>query len=75
MLDIKYIRENKEKVVKNTANRGVDSNKADVEKLLSIYDNYHNLLVEIENLRSERNKYSKENKEENREKGKEKSKN
>jgi len=71
MLDIKYIRENKEKVVKNTANRGVDSNKADVEKLLSIYDNYHNLLVEIENLRSERNKYSKENKEENREKGKE----
>lgn len=43
MLDIKYIRENKEIVKTNVLNRGVDSSKADTDKLLKI-DNEKNLL-------------------------------
>lgn len=56
MLDIKYIRENKEKVIQNTRNRGVD---ADVEELLRIDENRRSLISEIDDLRAKRNTGSK----------------
>ncbi len=70
MLDLKFIKENKEKVIQNVTNRKVDPGKADVEKLLQIYEEQHNLQIEVENLRSERNKTSKSGAGEDREKGK-----
>jgi hypothetical protein len=59
MLDIKYIRENAAKVKENVLKRGVDSSKADTDKLLKI-DNEKNLLQKkIEELRQKRNVLSK----------------
>jgi seryl-tRNA synthetase len=53
MLDIKFIRENKEAVKKNASNRGMDF---DVEKLLEIDERRRALLAETESLRAEQNK-------------------
>ena len=56
MLDIKYIRENLEKVKQNIINRRVDPKKADVNKLLLLDARKVQLEKEIEKLREERNK-------------------
>jgi len=53
MLDIKFIRENKEKVQKNCENRGTD---CDIEKLLLLDERRKNLLQYIEELQAEKNK-------------------
>lgn len=66
MLDIKYIRENAEKVKKATANKQMDATL--VDKVLELDEKRLNLLREIEDLRAERNKVAKEK---NIEKGKE----
>lgn len=58
MLDIKFIRENKEKIKENNLNRKVGPEKADVDKLLQLDEKYRKLLFESETLRSERNKLS-----------------
>lgn len=55
MIDIKFIRENPDKVKQNTLNRKVSPVKADVDKLLQLDGQYRRLLVETETLRSERN--------------------
>lgn len=55
MLDIKFIRENKELVKKNCANRHV---KADIDKLLSVDEERKKLLKEAEELRALRNQKS-----------------
>jgi seryl-tRNA synthetase len=56
MLDIKFIRDNKELVKTNTQNRGI---KADIERLLSLDETRRQLMHKIEEFRSQRNKQSK----------------
>ena len=56
MLDIKFIRENPEKVKKGAKNKGV---KVDVDRLLEVDKNRRELLSQIESLRAEQNKLSK----------------
>ena len=58
MLDIKYIRENAEKVKQNILNRGVDSKKADVDELLLVDARKTKLQREIEDMRAIRNKFA-----------------
>ena len=58
MLDIKYIRENVEKVKKGTAAKQLDSGLVDM--VLDLDSKRRTLLLEIEELRSRRNKYAKE---------------
>ncbi|MEK7127365.1 MAG: serine--tRNA ligase [Patescibacteria group bacterium] len=58
MLDIKYIRENAEKVKQNVLNRRVDPKKADVDELLLIDTRKTKLQREIEDMRALRNKFS-----------------
>jgi seryl-tRNA synthetase len=52
MLDLKFIRDNKEAVKLNTENRHV---KADVDLVASLYDERGNLIQKLEALRQERN--------------------
>lgn len=52
MLDIRFIRENAELVVKKSEEKGY---KVSVDKLLQVDDNRRKLLAEIERLRAERN--------------------
>ena len=56
MLDIKFIRENKDLIIKNTKNRLADVN---IDKLLGLDEKRRSLLVESEDLRAERKKGSK----------------
>jgi len=53
MLDLKFIRENKEKVKEALKNRNV---KLDVDELLKLDEERRKLLVEVEALKAERNK-------------------
>lgn len=62
MLDIKFIRENPEKVKQNILNRQVDPKKADVDKLLLLDARKVELEREIEKVRAARNKLAKEHK-------------
>ncbi|OQX52081.1 MAG: serine--tRNA ligase [Candidatus Cloacimonas sp. 4484_209] len=57
MLDLKYIRENIDKVKKAIENK---NEKADVDKLLALDSKYRKLQQEIDSLRHTRNKVSKE---------------
>lgn len=57
MLDIKFIRENKEAVEKNCAVRNV---KCDIGRLLELNDTRLMLLLEVEGLRAKKNKLSEE---------------
>jgi len=57
MLDIKFIRENPEKIKQSAKDKGVD---LDIDKLLKVEDQYRNLNIEIQKLREERNKAAKE---------------
>jgi len=71
MLDIKFIRENPDKVKQNNINRKVNSEKADVDKLLQLDEKYRKLLLETETLRGKRNKLSLAKEEADRTKGQE----
>lgn len=64
MLDIKYIKENSEKVKQNILNRRVDPKKADVEELLLVDARKNKLQREIEEMRAARNKLAEELKDE-----------
>lgn len=55
MLDIKFIRENPEKVKQNILNRRVDPKKADVDKLLLLDARKRQLIQEVEKLKNLRN--------------------
>ncbi|MBI4708791.1 MAG: serine--tRNA ligase [Candidatus Portnoybacteria bacterium] len=57
MLDIKFIRENKEKVKKNAQARGVD---IDIDALLELDEKRRELIQKVESLRAEQNKVSEE---------------
>ncbi|MBI2448191.1 serine--tRNA ligase [Candidatus Microgenomates bacterium] len=57
MLDIKYIRENKERVKENCKNRRVN---VDIEKILHLDERRRELTTQIDELRAQRNKKSKE---------------
>ncbi len=65
MLDIKFIRDNRDKVKLGTKNKNGDPSK--VDEVIALDEAYRKLLGQVEILRSERNKASKED----REKGKE----
>ena len=56
MLDIKFIKDNKDLVIKNNQSRGVD---LDVDHLLSIYEKRNTLLQEVEAKRKLRKEQSK----------------
>lgn len=56
MLDIKFIRDNPEKVKQNVINRKVDPKLADVDKLLLLDARKRELELEIEKVRAARNK-------------------
>lgn len=64
MLDIKFIRENTEVVKKAVQDKGIEIN---IDELLNLDEQRRKLLVEVENLRHERNKAAQEK---NIEKGK-----
>ncbi|MDD5589890.1 MAG: serine--tRNA ligase, partial [Candidatus Portnoybacteria bacterium] len=68
MLDIKFIRENKEKVEKNIAARNMA---VDIDRLLEIDGKRRALIAETENLRAEQNRVSEEIAKEKDEKKKE----
>lgn len=57
MLDIKYIRQNPEKVKEALENRGAT---ADLDKFLKLDEERRNLLFEVEKLKSQRNQESEE---------------
>ena len=56
MLDIQFIRDNKEKVVRAAKNK---NNKIDVEAILILDGKRRDLMIEVQTLREERNKHSK----------------
>lgn len=56
MLDINFIRENREKIEENCRKRGVD---LDIERLLKIDEQRRDLLQQVEELRAEKNKATK----------------
>ncbi|QQS38743.1 serine--tRNA ligase [Candidatus Woesebacteria bacterium] len=58
MLDIKFIRENKDLVKKGTADKQMDASL--VDKVLALDEKRRNILKEIEVLRADRNKIAKE---------------
>lgn len=55
MLSLKFIRENKEKVIASALQKNV---KIDIEKLLQLDSDRRNILVEVESLKAQRNKTS-----------------
>ncbi|MFP4368552.1 MAG: serine--tRNA ligase [Bacteroidota bacterium] len=57
MLDLKFIRENTEAVIKNTVNK---NEKADISKILEMDDKRRALIQESQDLKNERNVVSKE---------------
>ena len=57
MLDIKYIRENKEKVVQGAKSKNVD---LDIDRLLDVDDHRRTLMAELESLQATKNQASKE---------------
>lgn len=65
MLDIKFIRERRELVEKGAADK---KSPIDIEKILTVDEEYRSLLQEVQDLRTERNKVAKER---NIERGKE----
>ncbi|MFH1671158.1 MAG: serine--tRNA ligase, partial [Candidatus Portnoybacteria bacterium] len=60
MLDIKYIRENPDKVKDSCQKRGI---KCDIDKLLELDEKKRKYLQEIEGLKAEQNKLGKEKQE------------
>ncbi|MHA2055040.1 MAG: serine--tRNA ligase, partial [Candidatus Hodarchaeales archaeon] len=68
MLDIKYIRENKDEVKRGVANKQYDPSL--VDKILLLDEKRRKLLSEVEGLRAERNKIKKERTEEAKKLGK-----
>ncbi len=64
MLDIKYIRENPDKVKQNILNRNKDPKKLDVDELLLIDARKLKLTQEVEVMRETRNKFAEELKDE-----------
>lgn len=58
MLDIKFIRENPEKVKQNIIDRKFNPIKTDIDKLLELDKKYRETIAEVEMLRAERNKLS-----------------
>ena len=56
MLDIEYIRNNPEKVEKDSKNKGIN---VDVEKLLELDKKYKKALQDVESLRAQRNEITK----------------
>ena len=62
MLDIKFIRENKDFVIQATKNKGFDSSV--VEKLLKVDEERRKLIGEVEEIRAKRNKLGRDNVEE-----------
>lgn len=59
MLDIKFIRENADKVKQAVKNK---NNKVDIDQLLKLDEEKRGLQVEIDNLRAKRNELAKQNK-------------
>lgn len=59
MLDINFIKENKDKVKEAIKNKRLEGT-IDIENLLAVYDNYSNLLKKVEEERGLRNKISNE---------------
>ena len=57
MLDINFIKENKEKVKKAMSDKGLE-NSVDIDKLLEIYNSYLDILRKVEEKRNYRNKIS-----------------
>ncbi len=57
MLDIKFIRENKEAVIKNTKDRG---EVVDIDRLLALDEERRSLIQQVEELRAAQNKASEE---------------
>ncbi|MFH1189826.1 MAG: serine--tRNA ligase [Candidatus Omnitrophota bacterium] len=57
MLDIKFIRDNRELVKEGVKNKGV---KIDIDELLAIDESYRKILMEVETLKAERNKANNE---------------
>ncbi|MFY9217038.1 MAG: serine--tRNA ligase, partial [Tepidanaerobacteraceae bacterium] len=57
MLDIKYLRQNPDKVREALENRGTA---ADLDKFLNLDEERRNLLFEVEKLKSQRNQVSDE---------------
>ena len=57
MLDINFVRENSEKVKKGTSDKQLDPKI--VDEVLALDEKRRELLVKVENLRAERNKYAK----------------
>lgn len=57
MIDIKYLRENAEKVANGARSKNVD---IDVQKILGIDEKFRSLNIEVQNLRAERNNAAKE---------------
>ncbi len=64
MLDIKYIRENKEKVQQGAKNKGVD---VDIAHVLELDERRRALIVESEGIKAQQNKLGKDNIEQARE--------
>src|SRR5258706_16214198 len=62
MLDIQFIRDNAEKVIKATIDKGFDGSA--IDKLLQIDIERRKLIQEVENLRAKRNTFTKDNIEE-----------
>lgn len=65
MVDIKYVRENPEKVKEGAASKNIE---IDVSRILELDERFRSLNIEVQNLRAERNNAAKER---NIEKGKE----
>lgn len=57
MLSIDFIRQNKEKVLKGAADKGI---KIDIDKLLNLDENRRKILTEIQAVEAQRNKLTKE---------------
>jgi len=58
MLTIEYIKNHQEEVKKNIIQRGFDSKKCDIEKLLSLETEKNRVQTEVDNLRQKRNENS-----------------
>ena len=57
MIDLKFLRENAEKVTAGAASKNIT---IDVSKILELDEKFRNLNVEVQNLRAERNKAAQE---------------